>query len=123
MGPALTPGCTVYLAGPISDPDPGVVAERLAVFDDAAAVLIDRGFTVINPADLARSWGLDRPHSHYMRQGIHSLTDRAAALVYLDGWADSKDARLEVQIAHAIGIPVVSIDAVAELPALGAGRP
>jgi nucleoside 2-deoxyribosyltransferase len=123
MGPALAPGCTVYIAGPISDPDPAVVAERLATFDDAAAVLIDRGFAVINPVDVARRWGTDRPHSFYMRHSIRSLAEHASALVFLDGWDQSKGARLEVQVAHAIGIPVVSIDAVAELPALGTGRP
>lgn len=87
----------VYLSGPMT----GVKRQNRPAFQAAAAALGAAGFTVINPADQppALAW------QHYMRAALRSLAE-SDAVALLPGWASSKGATLEAQIASTLGIPV-----------------
>lgn len=89
----------LYIAGPMT----GYPDLNYPAFRAAATQLGALGYPTENPADnddgTARTW------SDYLRLAIRQmLTCDGVAL--LDGWEDSKGARLEVHIATEIGMPV-----------------
>lgn len=89
---------TWYLAGPITGRE-----DWENRFDQAAKKLRDAGLQIVSPLDLAKrgeSWGFN------MRRCIRSLTE-CDGLILLDGWEESKGARLEREIAEGLGMTVV----------------
>lgn len=84
-------GVIVYLSGPMT----GVDGHNRPAFHAAA------GATVINPAEQPPALAWQR----YMRIALCALAD-ADAVALLTGWASSKGAYLEAQIASTLGIPV-----------------
>lgn len=101
-------GITLYLAGPMS----GLPQFNFPAFHAAAARLRDRGYTVINPAEL-EDGDTSKPWTHYMRRDIAMLVT-ADAVAVLPGWERSRGASLEVHIARELGMPI--IDAETEQP-------
>lgn len=91
----------VYLSGPMS----GIVDHNYPMFNRVAANLRKhRGAVVYNPAE---NFGgqLGLPRAEYMRQDIsHVLA--CACIVVLPGWDSSTGARLEVNMAHELDLPV-----------------
>lgn len=91
-----------YICGPMS----GLPDFNYPAFNSAAKQLRDRGHTVFNPAEngLASS----APWTSHMRADIRMLMgcDR---VVTLPGYRGSKGATLEVHIARALGMDVVSL--------------
>lgn len=90
----------VYIAGPMS----GYVSHNFPAFDEAARALRTRGWrNVINPADHGEvegaAWG------DYLRYDLAKLA-RCEAIFLLDGWAQSRGARLEYAVAHALGLTI-----------------
>lgn len=90
---------TVYISGPIS----GMPDGNVEAFMAAEAMLTKKGWCVINPHTLYHpensSW------CDFMRRDIAALL--IANEVYaLQGWRDSRGARLEVQIAKELDMPV-----------------
>jgi hypothetical protein len=92
---------TIYLSGPMT----GLPDNNYPAFNTAAEQLRDRGFEVVNPAEAPTcdTW-LD-----YMRLDLVELIQHADALVYLEGWQDSKGAGIEIYVAHALGIHCTSL--------------
>ena len=90
----------IYISGPMT----GLVDLNFPAFNAAAARLRELGFDVINPAELnpdrTKSW------QECMRVDIKALCD-CDAIALLDGYQTSKGARLEIEIAEGLGIPVV----------------
>lgn len=94
----------IYLAGPMS----GLPDYNYPAFHAAAARLRDLGHKVINPAenfdgDQGMEW------TDYLRSGIAQVVTCEAVAV-LPGWRGSKGATLEVQVAEALGMPVLDAD-------------
>jgi hypothetical protein len=89
----------LYIAGPMT----GLPEFNRPAFFTAAEHLNDAGYVVVNPArrdvDPAKTW------ADYMRDGIRDVLDVEGVAV-LDGWEGSRGARLEVAVAHALGMPV-----------------
>ena len=92
----------------------GLPEMNYPAFVDAERRLVEHGFTVLNPianeslreANDAQRWAT---WSWYMRQSLKQIaeTDHIAVL---PGWQDSVGARLEVQIARALGMIVRPLD-------------
>lgn len=104
----------IYIAGPMS----GVEDWNFPAFFEAEAQLKALGHEVINPAHndgetveeaLASAGHPERPTkswSYYMRRDLPDVLT-VDALCVLPGWQSSKGASLEVQVAEAVGIPLL----------------
>ena len=90
----------VYIAGPMS----GYPDFNHAAFNKKASELHRFGVNVLNPAEIDGG-STDKPWEYYMRKAI-ALLVQADAVVVLDGWENSKGAKLELTIATALRIPV-----------------
>ena len=95
----------VYLSGPITG-----VKDHAARFAMAEKYFADRGHKVENPEKLgglleelhgAQPGAL--PWADYMREDIKALVD-CDAIAMLPGWNESRGARLERQVADALGL-------------------
>lgn len=108
---------TVYLSAPMT----GYENYNAPALDEAAAVLRERGYPVINPAELDRARGLslEVPAGSSLSQ---EETDRVLAedighvsrcdlVVCLPGWEDSGGATFEVAVAVRLGKPVYAYEA------------
>ena len=65
-----------------------------------------QGFTVINPGEPDPSLK-DSDWSGYMRRSMENLL-RVQAIGLLPGWEESVGARLEVDVANALNIPIIA---------------
>lgn len=93
----------VYISGPIT----GRENNNAAAFALAEAQLRRNGHDPVNPHVIApESEGME--WSDYMRADIRALC-RCSAVATLDGWEDSRGARLEVDIARQLGMDVQPI--------------
>lgn len=92
-----------YLCGPMA----GLPERNFPAFNEAAADLRHYGHVVCNPAELhGPVENLTDAERHiYLRRDITHLLECSAVLV-LPGWESSAGANLEVDIAHALKIPV-----------------
>lgn len=93
----------LYIAGPMT----GLPEFNYPAFFEAAERLEAEGYDTLNPArtdgrDGCETW-LD-----YMRAALRDLAD-CDGIAVLSGWADSKGAALEVQIAHGLQLPVAPV--------------
>ena len=97
------PGKRVYIAGRIT----GVPLFKLC-FSVAAFTLVFRGYEPVNPASI--DFGPDETKNatweDYMRVCLPMLAT-CDYIYLLPGWEDSRGARLEKQIADALGIKEV----------------
>lgn len=111
------PGNTFYLAGPMT----GLPDFNYPAFHDAARALRDAGLRIINPAE-AYGGRADKDRTVYMRAGIENVL-AADGVITLPGWDESPGARLEVQVAAAVGLPVCEYadGAVREVPGIVVG--
>lgn len=90
----------VYLAGPMS----GIKDFNYPAFHAAASRWREAGWEIENPAEHFDG-RTDLPYSTYMRAALESLL-RCDAIALLSGWWDSPGARLEYQVAQALGMTV-----------------
>ena len=91
-----------YIAGPISN----IAGLNKAAFDLAAARLMLKGYSVVNPHDLVA--GLNPTWSQAMRICIKALVD-CDRIALLPGWGRSRGALLERMIARALGIEALDL--------------
>lgn len=92
----------IYLSGPMT----GYPDFNYPAFRKAANIFRMNGLEVFDPSEIFDG---DQTLSKetYMREDIAAVL-KATLLVTLDGWEQSSGARLEVEVAKAIGIPVES---------------
>jgi hypothetical protein len=104
----------VYIAGPMT----GYEEFNFPQFFQAERELIALGHTPLNPAwnnglnlqEAVENANYDgRSWQDYMRKDLNFLS-QADALCVLDGWKNSKGARLEVHIARQLDIPVMFLE-------------
>ena len=91
-----------YISGPMSN----LPEFNYPAFHAAAAQLRSEGLEVVNPAELTEPAEHLEWH-HYMRADIKALMDCDVVYV-LDGWHESKGARIEVNLAYDLGMKVYS---------------
>lgn len=87
----------------------GIPGFNYAAFNLSATSFRDDGATVFNPAETFNG-DHSRERKEYMRIDIRALLD-SNALYLLDGWQQSKGARLEHEIAQEIGLEILYPDA------------
>ncbi len=102
LQPANPDDHRLYICGPMS----GIPDFNYPAFNYAEKLLIHAGFRVVNPANN----GLSRksPWEHHMKRDIALLLG-CTGVATLDGWQDSRGARLEVHIARELNIPVMRL--------------
>jgi nucleoside 2-deoxyribosyltransferase len=93
----------VYISGPMT----GLPEFNLPAFRTTKAALVALGFDVLSPADVADTEGTGKPRAFYMRRDIEMLL-KADAILLLDGWNKSKGALLEFDVAHELGLLVIT---------------
>ena len=95
----------VYLAGPMT----GYPELNFPAFHREAARLRDKGFDVVNPAEInadpAAGW------VDCMRADIRELVT-CDGIVLMPGWEKSRGATLEHHIASALSLTVVDLESV-----------
>lgn len=97
-------GKLLYLSGPITDPDPGQQRRNMDRFFDVASKLRQDGWTVFNPAELETAgWAWEK----YLARDIIWIVRNCPKLYLLHGWKTSVGARLEVEVAQALGLGLV----------------
>lgn len=95
----------VYIAGPVSGLDFDKVKRA---FSTAADLLKAKGCEVVNPIELVPD-----PETEWkdaMRSCIKALAD-CDAIALLEGWQESKGARVEFELARSLQFPTIIIPA------------
>lgn len=92
----------LYLSGPMT----GQPDHNLPAFNEAAVLLEECGYTVINPA--AHGVG-ELTWEQYLRRDLRWLLDCEGVATLL-GWTTSRGAKLEVHVARELGMPVRMVD-------------
>lgn len=92
----------IYISGPITG-NPTFQED----FQHAASRIAAAGHIPVNPAILGT--GGDHTWDWYMRESLVLLARNATAVAYLDGWEQSRGARLEHAVALGLGLPVASV--------------
>jgi len=92
---------TVYVCGPMS----GLPDFNRPLFNQAAQLLREAGYHVINPAEVPSqgSW------AEYMRVGLRAVVTEANLVAVLPGFHQSRGAMLEVAVAEALGVACVPV--------------
>ena len=109
----------IYLAGPMR----GLPGFNFPAFASAACELRRLGHEVWSPHERDEAEGFDpdrseaAPLAYYMQFDLPAVC-RSDAVVCLAGWAASKGARLEVHVARAVGLPVLSYPSLAPVSIL-----
>lgn len=94
------PTIKVYVAGPMT----GLPDWNFPAFNAKAAELRALGFIVSNPAELANG-DTSKPWDYYMRLALTAMLT-CDAVYALTGWGTSRGAKIEVELASDLGIPV-----------------
>lgn len=89
-----------YLSGPMT----GLPDHNRPAFNEAAAQLRSHGFTVWNPAEEFDATVI-YPRKVYLRKDIEALL-KCDAIVMIDGWENSAGAKLELDIAKELELPI-----------------
>lgn len=98
---------TIYIAGPMTGyPD----HNRPAFHEAAAAIREVKGmdWPITNPAEVELPDGAT--WDDYMRIAVGVIAREVTEMVTLPGWECSRGARIEVDLAHALGITVLPLD-------------
>ena len=98
----------LYIAGPMT----GIEEYNYPAFNAAGAALEARGYDVLNPTRGKASPSEDPPGTSwadYMRLALVMVT-QADGIALLSGWEHSRGARLEVDVARALGMQVRPVD-------------
>ena len=100
----------IYLSGPMT----GLPDYNYPAFNEAAAQLRQFGFRVLNPAEIFGG-DMTRSRSEYLKADLLVLIQEAELVVTLPEWEQSAGARLEVEVAFQLGLPVKHIDKIMEM--------
>lgn len=90
-----------YIAGKIGDlPE----AEYKANFEEGKKEVKELGYAPISPVDLPHNHG--RTWSEYMREDLSEML-KCDFVYALRNWTQSPGAKIEVELAHSIGIVII----------------
>jgi hypothetical protein len=90
----------LYISGPVS----GMPGLNKDAFNAAEIQLDAAGHSVINP--IKNGLPDDAPWVDHMRADIKMLMD-CDGVAYLPGWENSRGAKIEIELARALGFPVL----------------
>lgn len=91
--------CSIYIAGPMT----GLPDHNYPKFHSMERLLRKIGYSnILNPADIAGGETYYH-YSYYIRESL-KLIARADAVVFLNGWENSKGANLEYHAASLMGL-------------------
>lgn len=93
----------VYVSGPMT----GIPQHNFPAFNSASALLRDKGYQVVNPAEINPHPGKDS-WERCRRNDIRALCE-CDAIALLPGWESSKGAHLEVHLGHRLGMSISTI--------------
>lgn len=94
----------IYISGPMT----GLPNYNYDEFNRVASILKRMGYKVINPADTGvREGWIWR--DYLTKDLIDLLSNNVSIVVTLDGWENSKGARLEVHVAKELGMDVIPV--------------
>ena len=93
----------VYLSGPMT----GLPDYNRPAFDKLAADIRAEGKTDFNPAEVGER-DVIRTRSWYMRKDIEALL-KSDSVHVLQGWEKSEGAKLEIEIARQLELPIVFV--------------
>lgn len=105
----------LYIAGPMSR----YPEHNFPAFHSAAAELRKAGFEVCSPAEVKLPCGCagglscslgEHVWVEYLIADLREMLLKADALALLDGWHNSRGARVEEQLARGLGWPVESVN-------------
>ena len=94
---------TLYIAGPMT----GLLDYNRPAFFHADGRLRNAGYLTLNPARHEPDDDLD--WTDYVRAGLSDVL-RVDGIAVLPGWECSRGARLEVDVAHALRLPVLPVE-------------
>lgn len=90
----------------ISSKMTGLPEFNFPAFDKKAEELEQRyGFEVLNPADIGRKYGTDKPIEFYRRKNLEMLLQADILYVFGDV-SDSKGVEFEITVAKELGLPI-----------------
>lgn len=93
-----------YLSGKITDPDLEIMRSNLQKFHELEHQLVSRGIAVFNPARLeqdGKSW------EWYLARDLKWINDYRPTIYLMEGWQDSRGARLEVEFARLLRLTIL----------------
>ena len=94
-----------YLSGKITDVSREQEKLNMQRFFDVEADLLNRGFTVFNPARLEVDGA---PWEYYLSRDLKWIIDNKPMIYLIDrNWIESKGARLEVEWARLLHLQVI----------------
>ena len=109
---------TIYIAGPMR----GYADGNFPAFDRQAKNFEDKGWIVINPAEMDRVEGSPpnghvdfNPETDYddqefirtaLKRDMDAICDRCTAIYMMSNWEDSRGAKAEWHLAKAIGLNI-----------------
>jgi len=98
----------VYIAGPMT----GLPDFNYPAFRAVAAALRARGLEVKSPTEVSddgppADYTAEMPYGYYLRRSLRMLLD-CDEVVLLPGWEQSRGARLEREVAEALGMTVTN---------------
>lgn len=81
---------------------------NISAFDAKKEELEAKGAQVLNPADIVRKYGLNKPYNFYLRKAMRMLLKADVVLVFGDKKALSlsRGVKKEVSLANLVDIPV-----------------
>jgi hypothetical protein len=91
----------IYLSGPMT----GLPDYNRPAFNAVAEELRAQGMSVFNPADIGPQENI-MPRAWYMRRDIEGLL-KSDTVYVLPGWGKSEGAKLEIEIAKQLEMPIV----------------
>lgn len=95
---------TLYVSGPMS----GHPDLNFSAFHEAASALRDKGFVVMNPAEIGLG-GEDGGYADLLKKDIYLLLECDGVAV-LEGWWKSRGAQCETFIAGILEMPVRPVE-------------
>jgi hypothetical protein len=90
----------VYIAGKVS----GMEEEAARNFAKAELMLIAQNFIPVNPMNLKHDHG--KTWGEYMKEGIGEMM-KCHAVFALSNWYESEGARVEIELAKALKMPIM----------------
>ena len=99
----------IYISGPIT----GIADNNVPAFNAAAAELRARGYEVVNPVE--SDCECQNVWTEYLKKDIKQMLE-CDAVVVLNGWNNSRGARLEVYIATCLGLPILEAETMEVVP-------
>lgn len=97
----LGPRFQIYLSGPMT----GLPEYNRPAFNAIAEELRSEGKTVFNPAELGEP-DLIHNRAWYMRKDLEGLL-KCDIVYVLPGWDESEGAKLEIEIAKQLEMPII----------------